>query len=147
MNEHFRLTSDVRHGKPYEWVKRICRACEIADRIKYRRKNRVRENAARRSAASPALYRERNLKRLYGLTIEVYEAMLLEQGGVCAICKVGAVEFHRSGRIIPLTVDHSHENGRLRGLLCGSCNRGLGDFRDRPDLLKAAAAYLEAHLG
>lgn len=72
----------------------------------------------------------------YGLTVERYDAMLAEQGGVCAICH----EKCKSGR--RLSVDHEHDTGRVRGLLCGNCNQGLGRFRDSPELFMAALKYL-----
>lgn len=73
----------------------------------------------------------------YGLTAEAYEAMLAAQGGVCAIC--GGVD--AKGR--RLSVDHDHESGVVRALLCGGCNVALGFMRDDPTLLRAAADYLE----
>lgn len=76
------------------------------------------------------------LKR-YGLTHEAYESMLLAQGGVCAIC--GGMS--PGGR--RLAVDHDHVTGVVRALLCGTCNTGLGSYKDDPALLRAAAVYLE----
>ncbi len=70
----------------------------------------------------------------YGLSDADYDALLARQRGVCANCK-------RNRR---LGVDHCHATGKVRGLLCGNCNRGLGLFHDDPELLRAAAAYLEA---
>lgn len=75
------------------------------------------------------------LRRTYGITLEQYEEILRDQGGGCAIC--GAVPDQRS-----LDVDHCHETGAVRGLLCGSCNNGIGRFQDDPDLLEQAAEYL-----
>lgn len=72
------------------------------------------------------------LKTKYGLTRESYEAMLADQGGRCAVCK----------EALMMHVDHCHSTGKVRGLLCIGCNRGLGYFKDRPELLKRAAAYL-----
>ena len=69
----------------------------------------------------------------YGITVEQYEAMLEQQGGVCAVCGRSDLEFH---------IDHDHSTGVVRGVLCGLCNKGLGQFKDSPDLLEAAAAYL-----
>ena len=79
------------------------------------------------------------LGRLYGLSIDQYEEMLSQQGGVCVLC--GGT--NRDGR--QLFVDHDHETGAPRELLCGTCNRGIGNFRDNPSLLRKAAAYLERH--
>jgi len=81
-------------------------------------------------------HREKNLIRSYGVTLATYTAMLAEQGGVCAIC--GQPERRRS-----LCVDHDHETGLVRSLLCDDCNQGVGRFKDNPDLLRKAAAYMD----
>jgi hypothetical protein len=80
--------------------------------------------------------REKWLKRQYGMTVADYEAIKAGQGGVCAICRMASKK--------TLNVDHCHVTGEVRGLLCDACNKGCGHFRDRPELLRAAAAYLEA---
>ena len=82
--------------------------------------------------------RETQLKR-YGLTPDGFDAMLAGQGGACAICsgQVTARGWH---------VDHCHETGTVRGILCHQCNVGLGHFKDDPVRLAAAIAYLEAPL-
>ena|ERR1700761_5539183 len=69
-------------------------------------------------------------RKQYGMTPEEYIAIL--QGG-CQICGNTAT-----------AIDHCHATGRVRGGLCSSCNTGLGLFRDRPDLLRSAADYLES---
>jgi hypothetical protein len=72
----------------------------------------------------------------YGLTWGEYHAMLDAQDRQCAICK-------RHHAIVGmLVVDHDHDSGEVRGLLCHECNIGLGKFRDRPDQLEAAIEYL-----
>ncbi|HJX42925.1 MAG TPA: endonuclease VII domain-containing protein, partial [Geodermatophilus sp.] len=76
-----------------------------------------------------------HLKRRYGITAEEADAMLAAQGGLCAICR-GAPAAH---------VDHDHQTGRVRQLLCFGCNGGLGQFRDDPAALRAAAGYVERH--
>ncbi len=73
-----------------------------------------------------------HLKRRYALTEAEVAAMIAEQGGMCAICEERPAEH----------VDHDHETGEVRGVLCFTCNVGLGNFRDRPDLLTKAERYL-----
>lgn len=67
--------------------------------------------------------------------------MLSIQNFSCAIC--GGNDFERIGRV--LSVDHDHKTGKVRGLLCLTCNSGLGIFKDDPVLLKKASSYLEEH--
>lgn len=78
----------------------------------------------------------RKTLRKYGLTLEQYEILLLEQSGVCAICKL-------SRGIKKLAVDHDHNSGKVRGLLCQFCNTALGKFLDDVSILKRAISYLE----
>ncbi len=78
-----------------------------------------------------------NLKRHYGMTVEMYEDLLAAQNNACAIC--GATYGAKRQR---LHVDHDHVTGRIRGLLCSACNRGIGFFKDSPNLLQVAAGYL-----
>lgn len=86
--------------------------------------------------------RKTRLRINYNLTIEQDGAMLEKQSGVCAICSKPETKTV-NGNIVPLAVDHDHNTGVVRGLLCDSCNVGLGRFKDDPALLKAAIAYLQ----
>lgn len=81
--------------------------------------------------------RRSDLRKKYGIELEEYEAMLAAQGGVCAIC--AATPNDRR-----LAVDHCHVTGKVRGLLCSSCNIGIGYFRDSAEALAAAIKYLSA---
>jgi len=85
---------------------------------------------------------EQQLRRL-GCSNEQFRALLEAQDGKCAIC--GAIQGHRSchGRICRLAVDHDHRTAKVRGLLCNSCNRGLGRFKDSIENLEAALRYLK----
>ena len=78
--------------------------------------------------------REERLKQVYGLSLQDYEAMVAQQGGVRRICKTKPVR--------PLFVDHCHASGRVRGLLCHPCNAALGFMRDDPVIAAAATEYL-----
>jgi hypothetical protein len=79
------------------------------------------------------------LKRKFGITPEQYDEMLAAQGGVCALCG------RQPRDDISLHVDHDHRTGAIRKLLCFRCNNALGDLGDDPELLRAAAEYLDAH--
>lgn len=73
---------------------------------------------------------------VHGIEPELYERMFVEQDNVCAICRQKCVSRRR------LSVDHCHDTGAIRGLLCAKCNRAIGLLGDDPALLDAAAAYL-----
>src|SRR3954469_19726330 len=76
-----------------------------------------------------------HLRRRYGITAEDADVMLEEQGGLCATCRAAPA----------VHVDHDHATGRLRALSCFNCNGGLGQFKDDPALLRAAAEYVGFH--
>lgn len=111
--------------------------------VAYRR--RYRENRKKQDLASYRRdKRQFHLMKTFGITIEQYDAMLLVQNGVCAICGNPETMRHK-GRILLLAIDHDHETGKIRGLLCCQCNHGLGSFRDNPKRLEKAAAYLRVY--
>ena len=76
--------------------------------------------------------RAQHLKQRYGITLVDYDQMLEEQDCKCKIC--GAKD--------KLVVDHCHDRGHVRGLLCQNCNTGLGMFKDTPEIMIKAAEYL-----
>lgn len=96
------------------------------------------ERSARWKAAHPeqhrASYKRNNLRR-YNLTPERLEEMKCTQNNACAIC----------GANTRLFIDHDHDTGRVRELLCERCNMGLGGFRDDVSLLLQAVVYLRRH--
>lgn len=85
--------------------------------------------------ARRAYQREYYLRTTYGITVEQYDALMLKG---CMVC---GRENNYDGR--RLHVDHCHTTGQVRGVLCDNCNRGVGMFKDRPELLRRAADYLE----
>jgi hypothetical protein len=111
-----------------------CRPCSAAYQKEYRSREHVAE--ARK---------HQRRRQKYGISAEQFEALLAAQNGCCAICRgtepAGKGDWH---------VDHDHAccagvkscGSCIRGLLCSRCNTALGSFRDSPDLLLAAAAYL-----
>ena len=82
--------------------------------------------------------RRANLKKMYGITPENYVEMYDAQDGKCAIC--GTTEPGRGAQWF--CIDHCHDSGIVRGLLCNNCNTGLGAFKDNPDALLSAIDYL-----
>jgi len=100
-----------------------CRRCQTAYKVEWQRLN-------------PERYAVHQRRYLYGLEPEQYEAMLVNQQGRCAICLGPLHEPH---------VDHDHITKRVRKLLCGLCNRMLGNARENPAILRSAALYLEEH--
>lgn len=115
----FGIARDRRDG-----LNNRCKPCNREQARAWRLNNKWRE-------------RLRALQR-YGMTPEDYDRIFVEQGGRCAIC--GGVE---SGpRTVHLHVDHCHDTGHIRGLLCNNCNRGLGLLGDSMSSVLAALVYL-----
>lgn len=112
-----------------------CRACVSAYLAS--RKDEIRET--RRKWAAKRQDRQQRL--MYGLAEGQYAEMLEAQGGVCAICKGTNSNGKR------LAVDHCHDTGEVRGLLCNNCNGGLGFFGDDAERIRKAVAYLDQFTG
>ena len=122
------------------------------DRAIYREKNRERLRAKGREYYAnnrdrvraqqkairdrdPDYNRKANLKFFYGLTLEEYHTLLVGQGGVCAICKTLPEDYG-------LVIDHNHETGAVRALLCRQCNILLGMAKEDISVLQNASNYL-----
>lgn len=89
---------------------------------------------------NPEVQRAWNLKRYYGMSAERYEQMFEAQGGACAVCSRPGGGTSRSDR---LYVDHNHETGAVRGLLCLFCNMALGQLGEDADRIRQLADYIE----
>jgi hypothetical protein len=153
----FYTSSSTRGGYSY-W----CKECSRKTAMRHHYANRDKKNNQSKAwkAANPgyaAAYRKRikaenpekvflqdrksGLLKDYGLTIADYDHMFARQNGRCAICKQTQSSTLR-GKPRMLSVDHDHSTGKIRGLLCNLCNRGIGALRDSPMLLSAAIEYL-----
>ena len=118
-----------------------CNPCKVEYDAEYARTpagQRARRKASQRWAAGPS--HAYNLQWRYGITVDDYERMREEQGNVCGIC--GADE--PGGNNTRWCVDHCHDGGFVRGLLCVHCNMAIGQMRHDPVTLRAAADYVEA---
>jgi hypothetical protein len=110
----------------------LCRKCYDIEYAKSHRKN---INAASKKWSDKNLgkKRELHLKGRYGISEDMFQLQLKSQGGRCCICKTE-----------PATnVDHNHKTGKVRGILCGNCNRGLGLLRENIDNLQRAIEYIK----
>lgn len=136
------------HRKPDGRESR-CRICKCAAVRRYREENpEVARASAKKSRKKQyaTTGRARVLRSKYGITPEQYDTLLVEQGGVCLICGEGPSGRSNNGDLHEyLAVDHDHETGKVRGLLCVPCNRGLGFFRDDPQRLQSAIEHLARH--
>lgn len=90
--------------------------------------------------------RHYGLMQNYGLSLETYNVMLAAQGGVCAICK-GNETYVPKGhtKAKPLSVDHNHTTGAIRGLLCSNCNYVIGHCKENIEVLREAIKYIEKY--
>lgn len=116
-------------------ITRPCRYCEATFSSPDGRQYYCSDDCTRTAKSLREAYRR------YGITMEQYRAMWLRQNGVCAICS--KPELTERNRL--LTIDHDHDTGQVRALLCSHCNRAIGLLRDDPDVIAAAAAYVFAH--
>lgn len=131
---------------------RVCRACKKMAMAKFAERHpgyftewqRLNSKSAWREAYKISYkmsgrQRDADYRRIYGITLEKFNRMMVAQGGVCAVC--GATPTKLKGRVRNLVVDHDHATGIVRGLLCVSCNAHLGWFERRAS---AVGSYLNA---
>ena len=133
-------------------TKLVCRSCNRKRVSQWAKENPHLANAGNRRHRARHLEKVQKASRAskirmqYGLEPEDYDRMFVEQGGVCAICKQPETRRHRDGTPWNMPIDHDHVTGEVRGLLCGSCNSGIANFRDSTERLAAAIDYLNQHV-
>ena len=103
----------------------ICKPCDTERRRMHNEKN-------------PDMRKNRDLKWRYGISLEQWDQMYLEQEGKCAACGI-----HQSEIDKVFCVDHNHETGEVRSLLCNPCNSTVGFAKESSDRLRACADYME----
>lgn len=124
-----------RGGKLSHLYKSWCKTCMLEARQAWAVKNKQHLNSWRRNNWEVS---NRRFKR-HGTTREAYDELYEFQQGACALC--GEVD----EKLVWLCIDHDHSTGKVRGLLCPNCNRGVGLLKDDPNLLRRAADYIEFH--
>ena len=111
------------------------------ENIEFIRKRDVgRNNTITKNGLTSA--RERTIKTRYKITAEEYLQMIEDQDNKCAICRKEETAKSRYGGIRALNIDHHHESGRVRGLLCTRCNQAIGLLKDDIELFKNTVDYL-----
>jgi hypothetical protein len=119
-----------------------CKQCLLKKHSQYQKQNRAASSASNRRhyKRNPKSHQAYGLKKRFGLSLEQYDQMLKDQDLKCAICNK-----HQEILTRRMAVDHCHKTGRLRALLCNSCNRGIGLFADDANLVEKAASYLKTY--
>jgi hypothetical protein len=112
-------------SKKLQYRSAICKSC---------RNKRRQEKRAEDPQKEKIRTRKRALQSKYGLTLEDYDNMYTSQQGKCKICNTS---------YDLLCIDHCHNTSKIRGLLCNSCNTGIGHLKDNVQFLKSAIQYLE----
>lgn len=134
-------------------LRSYCMECSQKERDEWRKKYSHIDNARNKA------YNRENAHIIKGnklvqywpgsnwkIATENYKTLRQNQNGVCAICKRAERRSHAvTGTVWDLAVDHCHETNRVRGLLCNSCNRGLGLLGDKIDTLETVLSYLKKH--
>jgi hypothetical protein len=135
--KEFPLTKEFWHKacKKNGYFRHTCRECDNIRHAQYRENNKEK---------TKIVTRRYHLKIKFGITLEKYESMVLEQEGKCFICNEKETST-RSGKVKRLAVDHCHKTDKVRQLLCQRCNTVLGKVKEDTDLLERMMHYIEMH--
>lgn len=150
-NNHERCVQKRREYKQSERGRANAKRRYWEQHEKHLEKNRAYRNSLKGQAARKAynkrvyadperrrIMRDKRFQKKFGITVEQYDRQFAAQGGVCAICL-------RPPNKILLHVDHDHQTGAFRGLLCFPCNVVLGAWNDSPEAADRAGTYLRKH--
>lgn len=139
------LKPESEYHKNKDGLQRRCKPCHILaakkqyeDNPEYGRLKAARWREKNPERAKLIAYRTK-IRTKYGITLEEYEERLNKQKYTCAICKTS----DPGDGVRQFSVDHDHATGEVRGLLCRSCNSGLGHFKDNVNFLAVAIDYLK----
>ncbi len=134
--EQFNKCQNTKDG-----LQKSCKNCQHDNYMQNR--DKIIQRSLKNQKNNPnrkLIVRKHDLKRRFNLTIEEYNNLFNNQGGLCAICKVSVHDKN-------LAVDHNHNNGQIRGLLCIPCNLVIGNAKDNKNILLNAIEYLELYNG
>ena len=126
-----------------------CRTCCQIKNLEWRKNHPDKFNAIAKTWRSKnkdlckSSTRRNALKSFYGLTVEQYNNMLIQQNHVCAVCLKPETSCNKAGTVKQLAVDHCHKTNKIRGLLCDACNRAEGYLKSDPTVIRRLADYVE----
>jgi len=116
---------------------KTCTKCGLEkDLDGFEPKRNVCKKCRQERRKSNQTHRQWKYRTKYNITLEEYDELLNKQGGHCWICPATTNGNRR------FVVDHNHDTGEVRGLLCTNCNRALGYFQDNPDIVARGFVYL-----
>lgn len=120
-----------------DWKLRYCycKLCRSKANFKSKIKNKNTYEQYKFKAAISS--RKSYLKKAWGINLDEFNALVDKQNGLCGICQIKADIFH---------IDHNHQTGKIRSLLCSNCNRGIGYLKESPVILQSAINYINHHL-
>jgi hypothetical protein len=123
----------------YKGKQASCKECDKIRSNKWTNSNKERKKITNKAwyAKNTERVHEIGLNK-YGITIEIYQKMLIEQNGTCKICNQHESKFKKK-----LCVDHCHQTGQVRALLCSACNQMIGLAKENVETLQAAILFLE----
>lgn len=137
-NEYKELVNYSKKAKSSDGRYAYCKPCEvIVNRLKYLKRRREQPPKPPKPPKPPRDFKGSYFAR-YGITINQYNELFLNQNGCCKICNKHQAEFSQK-----LSVDHCHKTGKVRGLLCRHCNFGLGFAKDDISILENMIKYLK----
>jgi hypothetical protein len=132
-----------------------CRACrkkeehdafaQLSIEEKKRHRQVILEWRKKNPAAYKAMYLRAGRKQRYGITQKEYDRLLEKQNHCCDICEQKETRMTNGKDVDSLAVDHDHSTGKVRGLLCGNCNKAVGSFLDNFELVEKAIQYVLDH--
>jgi hypothetical protein len=122
------------------WIEKVIIKEKDEDQKEY-----LRRWAKEDRISNPLKHKDRELRRMFGITLKDYQEMLDNQNGRCTICGELEEDYNQNGHKFSMAVDHCHKTGKVRSLLCGRCNKSLGGFKDSQELLIKAIEYLKQY--
>jgi Recombination endonuclease VII len=146
-NQYYAYCKKCNNIMSNEWKKAHREKVRQKYKIYYRKNSeKIIKDCRQWRKENPHKVLDINLKRNYGITLEQYKILFTKQNGKCAICKKEESLFDtRYKKIKRLCVDHCHNTGKVRGLLCHNCNIGIGLFEDSKENMQNAVKYLESN--